>query len=789
MNIEIPGMYKRLIVIIIYLFPLFPFAQDFSALWKGHFSYNNIKEVSQGNNKIYAASENAVFSYDIQTNELKELNTVNGLSGETISTIYYSETYELLVIGYDNGLIEIAFDNDDDILSIVDIIDKPTIPPTNKRINHFSAYGNVVYVSTNYGISVFNLERLEFGDTYFIGSGGSQIPVNQTTVFGDDIYAACLGGNGIKKALVVSPNLIDYQNWQTVTSGNFTAVETVEDKLYAVNTNRQIFQVVNDVFSVLFQYNTVPSNVRNVASNLVVTTLNNVFVYDAGFNIISQVPLNSEFSTNYTSATADANFVYIGTTDFGILKTPLTAPTTFEEIRPDGPLLNNPFSVQAEPNGLWVTFGEYTVFYNPYPLNSRGFSHLKNDEWINTPYSEVFDAKCLNAISINPSNTNQVFISSFFSGLLEINDELPTILYNEKNSGLESLILPNDPNYIDVRVGASSFDNNGLLWTTTGFVKNQLKSYNPASNQWKSYTLDALIQDPSDNNGFAGIVIDSDQTKWLAASFNNGLIGFNENNGKTLIKKIYKEDDNMPTSFVTALALDKRNQLWIGTYSGLRVLYNTSDFFTNDNVSVDEIIISEDGIAKELLFQQFITDIEVDGSNNKWIGTADSGLFYFSSDGQQTIHHFTKDNSPLPSNTINDVSIDDTNGIVYIATSKGLVSFRSGGSSPFDTLESAYAYPNPVRPNFNIVDEKVKIKDISENVNIKITDIEGNLVAEAQSRTNQRYNGYNLEIDGGTAYWNGKNLANNVVASGVYLVMLSDLETFETKVLKIMVVR
>jgi hypothetical protein len=217
-------------------------------------------------------------------------------------------------------------------------------------------------------------------------------------------------------------------------------------------------------------------------------------------------------------------------------------------------------------------------------------------------------------------------------------------------------------------------------------------------------------------------------------------------------------------------------------------LYNTSNFF-EDNVSVDEIIILEDGIAKELLFQQFITDIEVDGSNNKWVGTADSGLFYLSSDGQKTIYHFTKDNSPLPSNIIADVSIDDTNGIVYIATSKGLVSFRSGGSSPFETLENAYAYPNPVRPNFNIVDQKVKIKDISENVNIKITDIEGNLVAEAQSRTNQRHSGYNLEIDGGTAYWNGKNMANNVVASGVYLVMLSDLDSYETKVLKIMVVR
>ena len=135
------------------------------------------------------------------------------------------------------------------------------------------------------------------------------------------------------------------------------------------------------------------------------------------------------------------------------------------------------------------------------------------------------------------------------------------------------------------------------------------------------------------------------------------------------------------------------------------------------------------------------------------------------------------------------MSLDPINGRVYIATTKGLVSFKSGNSSPFEDLANVYAYPNPVRPNFNIADEKVKIKDISENVNIKITDIEGNLVAEAQSRTNQRYSGSNLEIDGGTAYWNGKNLANNLVASGVYLIMLSDLDTFETKVLKLMVVR
>ncbi|WP_431159469.1 hypothetical protein, partial [Winogradskyella poriferorum] len=73
--------------------------------------------------------------------------------------------------------------------------------------------------------------------------------------------------------------------------------------------------------------------------------------------------------------------------------------------------------------------------------------------------------------------------------------------------------------------------------------------------------------------------------------------------------------------------------------------------------------------------------IKVDRSNNKWVATADSGAFYFSPDGQNTIYHFTVANSPLPSNTIKDMSIDTDNGIGYFATTRGLVSFRSGGSA------------------------------------------------------------------------------------------------------------
>lgn len=780
---------KFILIIISLLLSYFIKAQDFSALWEGHYSYLNIKDVVQGNNKVYAASDNAIFTYDLQTSELTKISTIHGLSGEFISTIHYSETYQQLIIGYENGLIEIYFEQTNDVLSVVDIIEKQTIPSDNKRINHFNEYSNgLIYISTDYGISEYNLERLEFGDTFFIGNGGTQIIVNQTAIHQNNIYAACLNNSGIRNASINSTDLIDFQEWTQIIGGNYSGIETLENKLYTTRLNRKIYEVNNNTLNELFTYPSRALDLKTSNNNLVVTTENRIYVYDNTFSLIANPSSSLNFDTDFTAATVTNEGVYIGTTDFGVLRTTVENPSEFIEIHPKGPILNNTFSVEAKFNSVWTSYGDYDAFYNPFPLNRRGFSHLKNEEWINTPFEDALGAISLNAISINPLNINQVFISSFFSGLLEINDEIPTILYNELNSGLESLILPSNPNYIDIRVSGSTFDRDGLLWTITARIDKPLKSFNPSSGEWKSFDFTSLIPNGfEDEEGFSDIIIDGNGTKWIGG-FKFGLIGFNEKEGN--LKSIFDEDQaNFPTSRIMALALDNRNQLWIGTTRGLRVLFNTSNFFTEDNIRVEEIIILEDGIPKELLEQQFISDIKVDGSNNKWIATIGAGLFYLSSNGQKTIFHFTKDNSPLPSNNINDVSIDNENGLVYIATSRGLLSFSSGSSSPQENLADAFIYPNPVRPKFDIVGQKVKIKDISKNVNIKITDIEGNLVAEAASRVNLRQNGYNLEIDGGTAFWNGKNLANNIVASGVYLVMISDLDTFETRVLKLMVVR
>jgi ligand-binding sensor domain-containing protein len=203
-------------------------------------------------------------------------------------------------------------------------------------------------------------------------------------------------------------------------------------------------------------------------------------------------------------------------------------------------------------------------------------------------------------------------------------------------------------------------------------------------------------------------------------------------------------------------------------------LFNVAGFFEEGaNVEAQAIIIEEDGVGQELLVSQTITDIEVDGSNNKWVATSSSGVFYFSSNGQETILRFNKDNSPLPSNNVQDIAIDDLTGRVYFATINGLVAFDGSSTAPRDNLEDVYAFPNPVRPGFT---GNVTIDGLTSNANVKITDIEGNLVFETTS-------------EGGSVLWDTSAFGQYKVASGVYMVLITTDDALETKVSKIMIVR
>ena len=756
--------------------------------WETYFSYNSTTSIAEGVNEIYFASYNSIFSYNIFNSQIEKFDTLNELSGDEISAFYHSENNNIIAIGYSSGFLQIINLNLNSIINIYDILNKPTIPADRKKINHFYQNEDDLLISTGYGISVYDINAFEFGDTYYIGDFASMLNISSTIVDENYIYASS-PDLGIFRANLES-NLIDFNSWQAIYTGNIYEL--------LINENNILFYDDFNLMSIkneeIITLSTLQNEIKNVSINdskIIIISEDNCIIYNNDLSQILNLFESETYMTIFNDGIIKNNKTYIATDEKGVLVIE-NSNNSFSFLKPDGPLENNIFSVETLNNHTWVSFGSYSEYFNPYPLKYSGVSSYDEnlESWFNiTKDSIPNQAVNLNNISINPFDNNNVFISSFHGGLIEMDNFNFTELYDNNNSGLETL-LTSDSEYESIRISDIEFDENGDLWVLNSRVDNPLKSFSLDNNSWNSYDFTEIINDGfQDELGFNDIEIDNYGNKWIA-SLRSGLIGFNNDSGNIRLRKVFSQDQSdMPSSYVKSIAVDNNNHLWIGTVQGLRVLYNTSNFFDASIVTMQKIVILEDGIPRELLEQQYITDIEVDGANNKWVGTIGSGVFYFSPNGQQTIYHFTKENSPLPSNNINDISVNSVNGKVYFATDRGLVSFNTGSSSSSENFSNAFVYPNPVRPEFNTQLDKIKIKGLTENVNIKITDIAGNLVAEAQSNINSRYRNFNLEIDGGTAFWNGKNLRNQNVASGVYILMLSDLESYETKILKLMIIR
>jgi len=756
--------------------------------WNTYFSYNLISAIDNGESVIYFASYNSIFSYDISSNQIEKFDTLNELSGDEISAFYFSEINNNIVIGYSSGFLQIIDLNSNSIINIYDILNKPTIPSNKKTINDFFQSGDQLLISTGYGVSIYNLNGYEFGDTYYIGDFATQINVTSTIIHENFIYASS-PDLGILRANINS-NLIDFNNWQTIYFGDIQELFYDGENIFFY-TNYSIMRINDDEITSILTFENQIININSSDSKFIIITDEKCLIYNDQLTQLVYEIDSEIYSSGFNQGIIKDNYIYIATNANGVLIINNNSGD-YSYLKPDGPLENDIFSVETLNNKTWVSYGNYTEYFNPYPLKFSGLSNYDENlnSWFNIGKDSIPEqAVNLNNISINPFNNNNVFISSFEGGLLEIENLNIIDFYDNNNSGLESLSI-DDPLYESVRISDIEFDQNGVLWILNSRIDSPLKSLNLENNSWNSYDFTEIINDGfQDELGFNDIEVDDYGNKWIAG-LRSGLIGFNNESGTIQLRKVFSQDQsNMPSSYVKSIAVDNNNHLWIGTIQGLRVLYNTSNFFDTSVVTTQQIVILEDGIPRELLEQQYISDIEVDGANNKWVATIGSGVFYFSPNGQQTIHHFTKENSPLPSNNINDISINYSNGKVYFATDQGLVSYNTGSISSSENFSNTYVYPNPVRPEFNTESERVKITGLTQNVNIKITDIEGNLVAEAQSNINSRYRNFNLEIDGGTAFWNGKNLRNRLVASGVYIIMLSDLDSYETKVLKLMIVR
>jgi hypothetical protein len=742
-------------------------------LWKGYFSYNEVRDLAESPNRLFAACETAIFSKNRTSNAIKTLNTVDGLSGQTISTIYHSTQYNRTFIGHENGLLVMVNEATDAIQLLVGIRDQTGgIPPNKKKINHIYEHEDKLYLSCDFGLVEFELSNMTFGDTFYISPTGGQTEILETTVLNNEIYAVTLNF-GVKKASLANPNLIDFSVWEVFNSDFWTKIVTFNNQLVLINANNRVFRFNGSAALEILNLGQVGLDLRSRETNLIVTTAARVFVLNESFAQLLSVQNSAipDIDSNFSCATSIGSTIYIGTLNNGVIETSLQNPTSFESLLPQGPSRNNIFSLTVTPKEtLWATYGDYTQFNNPYPLDEFGISKFTENTWLNIPYEELLNAKSIVRITVNPTNENEIYASSYFSGLLKLEEDVATVLYTTTNSSLESLVDPGNPSYgPDIRVEQSAYDRNGNLWMSNGLIANMFK-VRRANGQWQSYSASNVISGFTSNNR---MVVDKNNTKWLA-TLDEGLLAFNENNNNKLLKIADGSNEgNLPSSAVQALAIDNRNQLWIGTRKGLRVLSSVDRFINQDEITTSSIIINDEGLAQELLFNQFITDIAVDGSNQKWIGTADSGVFLFSSNGQETIYHFTITNSPLPSNVINDIEINGVTGEVFIATAKGMISFKGTATSSSDSLADAFVYPNPVRPGF---EGTVKISGLISKANVKITDIEGNLVHEEIS-------------EGGTIEWDTWAFGKYKVASGVYMIFISSDDALDTTVKKVMIIR
>ena len=775
---------KKILFLIFLICSFSVFGQtDYSASWEDFYSYNNVKDFVKVDNIMYALSDNGVFTYNTRSQEINKISSIQGLSGGTTSAIYYSTSFKRLVIGYQNGLIEVV-DEDGSITISSDIVNFNQ--NGEKSINHILEYNNKLYLSTSFAIVVYNLEKLEFGDTYFIGKNSSDIGINETVILNETIYAATT--SGIFSADINSKLLIDFNLWQQNFIGSeFTGITVFNNNLYTTSAS-QLFRVEGVSLITQSNFSQTIYGMKSSSSNLALTLNTSVKIFDNSMSLVATIETNDDFEFTLNTSFVAEDTVWLATKEFGVLRASLINPTGFTEIHPEGPLSNEVFAIDVLDANFWIVYGGYDATYTPIQKR-QGFSHFNGEQWINHPYNSNAPIGDLSAISIDPNHENRVYISSFgdtrrintslTGGLLVVEDDEIKTFYNQLNSPLED-IVSNLPDRVTIRISGTGFDNQGNLWVTNIGGTKELKKLS-TNLQWSGVDLNPITTDIA--LGLNEVVVDQNNSIWIGTR-RNGVYVYNETGDRKKALTTDAISGALPDLNVRTVAVDRNNSVWLGTKSGLVVFSNASSIFDEGKQVALPIIINvnSDGFGDRLLGDQTINTIAIDGGDNKWFGSDKGGVLYTSPNGKTTLANFSKRNSPLPSNRILKIKVDKNNGKVYFATDKGIVAYNSKVAPFGASLGAVYAYPNPALQNHETVTiDGRNGTHLPKGANVKIVDVAGNLVYETNVVEGE-------QLQGGKVVWNKKNLAGNQVASGIYIVLLSNDDASETSITKIAIV-
>lgn len=750
-------------------------AQDIGiAEWQIHLPYKKCIAVDVAGDRIYCATPYSIFYYDKNDNSVNTITKNNGLSDVNISTIRYSQQFGYLVVAYTNANIDLI--STDGIINISDVKRKPILG--NKNINNITLIGDYAYLSCGFGIVVLDLVHKEIKDTYYIGPNGTSVNVMDLASDGTRFYAAT--STGIFEADYNNPNLANYANWSKDTllpdpNGNYNSIVAFQNKIYASHSTPEyrhdtIFVFDGSGWSIFDTAIFYDVHTMRVLNNYLLISYDYLLVtYNSN---VQQTDIVYDYFPGYANP-----FCGVYDTDGAIWIADLSSGLVRfknwhgDKIAPSGPGNNNVFAMDIAGSDLYVAPGSVNSSWGNAWNTSGVFSYIGNNWYTlkdqNPAFDTLFD---IIDVKIDPRDNTHVWAASLARGLIELRNGMITNIYSENNSALEQPFTF----YNWLGIGGLAYDKDYNLWVVNVNCNNLLKVFK-ADGTWASFSTVPYLYEAVGGK----ILIDQNGQKWVLTMNGSGLLVFNENgtwtdnsDNVTRLLTTAVGKGNLPSNSVYSIAEDLDGQIWIGTDKGVAVFYNPENITNGGNYDSQMITIMQDGTAQHLLAFERVSAIAVDGANKKWFGTEKAGVFLMSEDGQEEIFHFTEENSPLLSNTITSIAIDDKTGVVYFGTSNGIVSFRAYATKGGETFSNVYAYPNPVRENFTGL---IGIKGLVKDATVKITDISGTLVYETKS-------------EGGQAVWNGKNFNGESAKSGVYFVFCSSEDGTEKLVTKIMVI-
>lgn len=722
--------------------------------WRVHTAFSQTKSVLVMKDNVYAVSNNSLFSVEKQSQEISYHNRLTGLNGSVVSQIGYNPTLDAILLAYQNGQLDIIT-SDGDIRNIPDLYLKQM--NYSKLVNEMYMYNQKAYLAMDFGIMVLDMKKGEIQDTYFLGNEDAEVPVQSMTILGDSIYAV---SPKLMYVASLSANLMDYASWssQALPAGNAVKDLCVhEDKLYILRDST-VYSYFNNQWKICKMSFGV-EKLRKAGDELFVLPKNK-----AGIATIESDSLLLEDYGIFYDIEQDGHSYWFCTSLVGLYSTLLD-----RSFYPHGPVNNTAYRMRFFGDKLYIVPGGRWAAQN----NNEGYiMYFENGRWTNIYTSQLLQAighipyDFMN-VAQDPKDANHYFVTSFGSGLLEMYGKEVLNMYTPNNSPLRSAAA-NIQKY--TRTDGAMYDDQGNLWvlnTSNSEGTKNVHVINQEQNKWVAFNLTyngelVVLHTPGE------IMVDNrnPQWKWIPlCRYNPGLILLDDRGTPTnhaddqVIYRTTWYDQNgvrIAPAEIHSLAQDLDGVLWVGTNEGLFLIPSKVDFATSDRCE-RVIIPRNDGtnLADYLLDKEKITSIVVDGANRKWIGTANSGVFLLSADGLETIEHFTTEDSPLLSNTILSIAIQESTGEVFIGTGEGLMSYMSDAIPASENFSGIYAYPNPVHPTYK---GYVVIKGLKANTEVRIVDASGNLVKV-------------LTGLGGEVLWDMTNTQGSRVASGVYTVI------------------